>query len=195
VKRVFPKVFWALLLYGLYVPMGPWMLGPIFDNQLAVMFAWGIMPLGGATPRLPHYDSDITLVQVFLLGIAPALQLASMAAVWQARAGAGSAALVSMSSDGPTTTLVAQGSVWSPVSLGAMLLWLMVLLHWAVLCLPAIVIHGVVATLLAPVHTWVPLAMMLLGLRAILCHAWGRCVSPRHPGGAGKGQQKEGKDA
>ncbi len=186
-KRMYPVLFWSLLLYGLYVPMGPWMLGPIFDNQFAAMFAWGIVPIGGSTPRLPNYDGDITLVQVLLLGMAPALQLASIAAVWKARSGAAGASVVSHSADGGPTTLVSAWQVYSPASLPGALLWVFLFLHWLTLCVPAIVIHGIIATLLAPVQTWAPTVMAVLGLRAIICAACGHCAKAR--------PMKENKDA
>jgi len=187
-KRMYPKLFWLMLLYGLYAPMGPWMVGPIFDNQFAIMFAWGIVPLSSGVPRLPHYDGDITLMQVFLIGLAPALQLASMAAIWRARSGAAGAAVVSYAERiRSPTTLVGSWQVYSPASLPGILLLVVLLLHWAVLCLPAIVIHGVIAAALAPVQTWAPLAMAVLGLRAVLCAACGRC--------AARVEQKAGKDA
>ena len=187
-KRMYPKLFWLLLLYGLYVPMGPWMVGPIFDNQIAVMFAWGIVPLGSSVPRLPHYDGDIYMVQALLLGLAPAVQLASMAAVWKARSGSGGAAIVSHAAGAPgPTALVGEGAVYSPASLPGVLLWLVLVLHWAGLCLPALVIHGVIATLLAPMQTWAPSVMLALGLRAVLCAACGHC--------AVRARSKQGKDA
>ena len=187
-KRMFPVVFWSLLLYGLYVPMGPWMVGPIFDNQFAVMFAWGIVPLGGNVPRLPHYDGDIYLVQALLLGVAPAVQLASMAAVWKARSGSAGAAIVSHAAGakGPTA-LVSEGGVYSPASIPGVVLWVLLFLHWGGLCVPALVIHGLVATLLAPMQTWAPSAMLALGLRAVLCAACGHCAK--------RAAQKDGKDA
>lgn len=35
------QIFWPLIIYMLYLPVGPWMVGELLDKEYGVIFAWG----------------------------------------------------------------------------------------------------------------------------------------------------------
>ncbi|XP_014363617.2 transmembrane protein 62 isoform X1 [Papilio machaon] len=45
------RVFYPLVLYVLYIPFGPWVVGELIDGYIGVVFAWGIVIRGSYIPE------------------------------------------------------------------------------------------------------------------------------------------------
>lgn len=45
------RVFYPLVLYVLYIPFGPWIIGELIDGYIGVVFAWGIIIKGSYLPE------------------------------------------------------------------------------------------------------------------------------------------------
>lgn len=44
------RIFYPLMLYTLYICIGPWSIGYIIEDNLGVIFAWGIITNGAFLP-------------------------------------------------------------------------------------------------------------------------------------------------
>ncbi|CAG4974087.1 unnamed protein product [Parnassius apollo] len=45
------RIFYPLILYALYIPFGPWIIGELIDGYIGVVFAWGILIKGSYLPE------------------------------------------------------------------------------------------------------------------------------------------------
>lgn len=45
------KAFYPLVLYAIYLPVGPWIIGQLIDGYIGAVFAWGIMIKGTFIPE------------------------------------------------------------------------------------------------------------------------------------------------
>lgn len=50
-----PKVYYALLIYDIYLPIGPWFIGEILDGQIGACFLYGIFVQGTYIPGTLTY--------------------------------------------------------------------------------------------------------------------------------------------
>ena len=153
-----PWAFWFLLLAGVYLPVGPLMVGPLFNNSTSIMFAWGLLVHAkDAWTLLPNLDEDITEVQVLLLCLAPAVQLASMYAAHHPRRPASLAGQAHVElqqakaqaiwhQGGPgqprSVAIVPSHSISPPFSLAGVVLLAPLALAAVVLPAPVLVLHG-----------------------------------------------------
>lgn len=88
-----PAVGRFLLFAALYVPLGPWFVGRVYDNRWTIVFAWGLVPLsrsadaatGSSVPlAIPHYDSAINMVVLLLVSFAPLVHFTAVASAARA---------------------------------------------------------------------------------------------------------------
>lgn len=45
------KVFYPIVLYAIYLPLGPWIVGELIDGYVGAVFAWGILIKGTFLPE------------------------------------------------------------------------------------------------------------------------------------------------
>lgn len=44
------RIFWPIIIYPLYLMLGPWSMGYLVEDHLGVIFAWGIFVNGSFLP-------------------------------------------------------------------------------------------------------------------------------------------------
>lgn len=45
------RIFYPIVLYAIYVPFGPWVIGELIDGYIGTIFAWGILIKGTYLPE------------------------------------------------------------------------------------------------------------------------------------------------
>lgn len=60
-------VFWPVVIYMLYLPIGPWLVGELLDNQYGVIFSWGTFVYSSFLPGSLTFAYGFSLVVTFLL--------------------------------------------------------------------------------------------------------------------------------
>lgn len=66
------RLFWPVLIYGLYLAVGPWSIGEVVDGHMGIVFLWGIFVNGNFLPgslTYLHGFLQLLLCQVPLLFI------------------------------------------------------------------------------------------------------------------------------
>lgn len=61
------QIFWPLIIYMLYLPVGPWLVGELLDNQYGIVFAWGTFIYSSFLPGSLTFAYGFALVLTFLL--------------------------------------------------------------------------------------------------------------------------------
>lgn len=59
------KIFWVLVLYPIFLAVGPWSIGYLVEDHIGAVFAWGIFINGAHLPGSVTYE--IGVIQVSLL--------------------------------------------------------------------------------------------------------------------------------
>lgn len=67
-----PKTFYFLLGFALYLPLGPWFVGRVYNDQWTVVFAWALV---GADFVVPHFDATINMALLCLFSYVPLVHL------------------------------------------------------------------------------------------------------------------------
>lgn len=45
------RLFYPIVLYAIYIPLGPWLVGELVDGYIGTIFAWGILIKGSYLPE------------------------------------------------------------------------------------------------------------------------------------------------
>lgn len=64
------RVFYPIVLYAVYLPLGPWAIGELIDEYIGVIFAWGILIKGSLVPEPLTYmygSVQLMFVQIPLI--------------------------------------------------------------------------------------------------------------------------------
>lgn len=64
------RVFYPIVLYAVYLPLGPWAIGELIDEYIGVIFAWGILIKGSLLPEPLTYmygSVQLMFVQIPLI--------------------------------------------------------------------------------------------------------------------------------
>ena len=60
-------VFWPIVIYLLYLPIGPWLVGELLDGVYGVVFAWGTFVYGSFLPGSLSYAYGFIFVLTFFI--------------------------------------------------------------------------------------------------------------------------------
>ncbi|MCL4116407.1 UNVERIFIED_CONTAM: hypothetical protein GTU68_024498, partial [Idotea baltica] len=61
------KLFWPLVLYSAYLPIGPWFIGEVLENHIGVVFAWGTFVYSSYLPGSLTYAYGFLQVPITTL--------------------------------------------------------------------------------------------------------------------------------
>ncbi|KAF2362484.1 Calcineurin-like phosphoesterase domain ApaH type [Trinorchestia longiramus] len=61
------QIFWPLIIYMLYLPVGPWMVGELLDNEYGVVFSWGTFVYHSFLPGSLTFAYGFALFLFYLL--------------------------------------------------------------------------------------------------------------------------------
>lgn len=59
------KIFWALILYPVFLAIGPWSIGYLVEDHVGAIFAWGIIVNGVYLPDSFTYAYGFVQVSFF----------------------------------------------------------------------------------------------------------------------------------
>ncbi|KAB7497226.1 Transmembrane protein 62 [Armadillidium nasatum] len=59
------KLFWPLVCYSVYLPVGPWFIGKVLDNHIGVVFAWGTFVYSSYLPGSLTYAYGFLQIIMF----------------------------------------------------------------------------------------------------------------------------------